>query len=100
MIVWIIGLILSFLGILLFKKSRIKAKDGSWDRPAEPERPVLKVWSLFLFILGALLPVFNILMGIIMVVCWAISVYDDGDWICKKSSIENRIVQLLNKPIK
>ena len=100
MIVWIIGLILSFLGILLFKKSRIKAKDRSWDRPAEPERPVLKVWSLFLFILGALLPVFNILMGIIMVVCWAISVYDDGDWICKESSIENRIVQLLNKPIK
>lgn len=93
-IVWIIGLILSFLGILLFKNSRIK------DRWGKPERPVLRVWSLLLFILGALLPVFNIFMGIVMMVYWAISVYGDGNWICKENSFENKVVQLLNKPIK
>ncbi len=97
-IAWVIGLILSFLGILLFKNSRIKAKDTFCGYI--PERPVLKVWSLFLFILGALLPIFNIFMGIIMIVLWGVSVYGNKDWICKDDSIENRIVQLLNKPIK
>lgn len=95
---WVIGLILSFLGILLFKNSRIKAKDTFCGYI--PERPVLKVWSLFLFILGALLPVFNIFIGIVMIVFWDVSVYGDKDWICKDDFIGNRIVQLLNKPIK
>lgn len=98
--VWIIGLILSFLGILLFKNSRIKATRQTWDTPAKPERPVLRVWSLLLFILGALLPIFNIFMGVGMIVCWFISVYVDGDWSYKDNSFENRVVQLLNKPIK
>lgn len=95
---WVIGIILSFLGILLFKNSRIKAKDTFCGYI--PERPVLKVWSLFLFILGALLPVFNIFMGIVMIAFWDISVYSDKSWICKDDFIGNRIVQLLNKPIK
>lgn len=96
---WIVGLILSFLGILLFKNSRIKAKD-SWGKPAKPNRPVLRVWSLLLFILGALLPVFGIFMGLVMIVWWAISVFGDGTWLCKENSFENKVVQLLNKPIK
>lgn len=99
-IVWVIGLILSFLGILLFKNSRMKASKDSWGDIITPERPILRVWSLLLFILGALLPVFNIFMGLVMIVWWAISVCNDGDWLYKDNSLENRIVQLLNKPIK
>ena len=97
---WIIGLILSFLGILLFKNSRIKATKQTWDTPEKPERPILRVWSLLLFILGALLPAFNIFMGVGMIAYWSISVYGIGDWSCKDNSFENRVVQLLNKPIK
>ncbi len=96
-IAWVIGLILSFLGILLFKNSRIKATEQIWDIP---EEPILKVWSILLLILGGLLPVFNIFMGLAMIIWWAVSVYSEGDWVCKEDSLENRIAQLLNKPIK
>lgn len=98
-IAWVIGLILSFLGILLLKNSRIKANERTWDQPARPERPVLKVWSLFLLILGALVPIFNIIMGVIIVVVWAVCVYGEKCWLGKEDSIADKIVKLLNKPI-
>lgn len=97
---WLIGLILSLLGIYIFKGSRIKASSKTWDKPAKPERPVLKVWSIFLFILGALVPILNIIMAIVMVVFWAICVYGEECWLCNENSIANKIVQFLNKPIK
>lgn len=97
---WVIGLILSLLGIYLFKGSRIEASSSTWDKPAKPERPVLKVWSMFLFILGALVPIFNIIMAIAMIMFWAICVYGEECWLCNENSIANKIVQFLNKPIK
>lgn len=97
---WLIGLILSLLGIYLFKGSRLAPKRNWSGDIIEPERPVLKVWSTFLFILGALVPILNIIMAIVMVVFWAICVYGEECWLCNENSIANKIVQFLNKPIK
>lgn len=96
MIVWVIGLILSFLGIYLFKNSRIKATRGYY---AKPERPVLKVWSLLLFILGALVPILNIIMGLVMIIRWTIFVYRDEDWSYKEGSVADKVIKFLNKSV-
>jgi Co/Zn/Cd efflux system component len=100
MIVWIIGLILSFLGIYLFKNSRHEACGKTWEHPALPERPVLKVWSLFLFILGALIPIINIIMAIVMIIWWAIAVYGEEEWLFKENSIADKFMKFLSKPVK
>lgn len=92
---WIIGLILSILGISFFKNSRIK-ETRTWGE-IKPERTVLKLWSLSLFIIGAVIPIFNILMGIVMIIWWAISVYGDKEWIYTKQ--DSKIIKFLNKPI-
>lgn len=98
-VAWLIGLILSLLGIYLFKGSRIKAVKMSWGEVIEPERPVLKVWSTFLFILGALVPIFNIIMAGVMIIFWATSVYNEKNWLYKEGTIVDKFVKLLNKPI-
>ena len=85
----VIGLILSLLGIYLFKGSRTRSGE-----------PILRVWSLLLYFLGALMRLFNILMGIVMIVYWSISVYGDRDWTYPEKSIVNKIAQFLNKSVK
>lgn len=96
---WLVGLILSLLGIYLFKGSRVKAVKNSWGEVIRPEKPVLRVWSTFLFILGALVPIFNIFMAGVMIVFWVISVYSEKDWLYKEGTIADKFVKLLNKPI-
>lgn len=98
-IAWLIGLILSLLGIYLFKGSRVKAVKRSWGEVIRPERPVLKVWSTFLFILGALVPILNIIMAGVMISFWAMAVYNEKDWLYKEGTIVDKFVKLLNKPI-
>lgn len=98
-IAWVIGLILSFLGIYLFKGSRVKTVKSRWGDTIRPERPVLKVWSISLFILGALVPIINIIMAGIMIFIWAMNVYRDEDWLYKENTIVDKFVKLLNKPI-
>lgn len=100
MIAWIIGLILSLLGIYLFKGSRTPDKKDYYGKVTRPGGPILKVWSLLLYLLGALVPIFNILMGIVMIIWWAIAVYGDEDWVYSEESIANKIVQFLNKSVK
>ena len=90
-ITWIIGLILSFLAIWLLKGSR-KTKNYYGQKG----EPVLKVWSLILYVLGGLIPIFNILMAIIVIVYWAISVYGDGNWEYTRNAW---FVSFLTKPI-
>lgn len=98
---WIIGLILSFLGIYLFKGSRLPAQKGYYGQiDMKPIRPVLKVWSLVLYILGALIPIFNILMGLVMIVWWAAAVYGDESWEYSETSVAHKVMQFLNKSIK
>lgn len=97
---WIIGLILSLLGIYLLKGSRAKADQGSWGKPARPERPVLRVWSAFLLILVALVPIINIIIGSVIIIFWTIAVYGDKFWLYKEGTIVDKFVKLLNKSIK
>lgn len=99
MTAWLIGLILSFLGIYLYKGSRTQAREGTWNKPAEPERSILKVWSLLLCLLGAIVPILNIFMGLVMIVYWAIAVHGDETWVYPETSIANKIVQFFNKSI-
>lgn len=99
-IAWVIGLILSFLGIYLFKGSRRPDKLDYYGQVRTPGKPILKVWSLFLCFLGAIVPILNIFMGLIMIIYWAVSVYGDEDWVYSGTSIVNKVVQFLNKPIK
>lgn len=96
---WIIGLILSLFGIYLFKGSRLAPKRNWSGDIIEPERPVLKVWSAFLFILGASVPIFNIIMAGCIIIVWAVSVYNEKDWLYKEGTIVDKFVKLLNKPI-
>lgn len=100
MTVWIIGLILSFLGIYLFKGSRTQDIKKTWNNPPEPGKQILRVWSLLLYVLGAVIPIFNILMGLMMIIYWAMSVYGDKCWVYSESSIANKIMLFLNKPIR
>lgn len=98
--VWVIGLILSLLGIYLFKGSRIKATGKTWDKPAMPERPVLKVWHTILYLIGALIPILAIFMAVVMIIFWAVEVYGEEDWTYPSSSMASKVMTLLNKPIK
>lgn len=98
-VAWLIGLILSLLGIYLFKGSRVKAVKRNWGEVIKPERPVLKVWNTFLFILGALVPILNIIMAGVMISFWAMAVYNEKDWLYKEGTIVDKFVKLLNKPI-
>lgn len=93
-IAWIIGLLLSLLGIWVFKNSRkITWRNGEIiDR-----EPVLKVWSLLLLLLPAIVPLVNIFEFIIMIVWWYLSVYNVHDWEFVKK--DNKLIQFLNKPI-
>ena len=96
-VAWFIGLLLSFLGIWLLKNSRVKANKKTWDKPARPERPVLRVWSLALLVIGGLIPILNIILALFVIVLWIISVYYDSDWEFTKK--DNKLLQFLNKPI-
>lgn len=96
-ITWIIGIILTFIAIWLLKGSRRVERERAWDKPYRPEEPILRVWSLILYILGGLIPIGNIVMAVIVIVYWAISVYGDKDWKYIRSAW---FVSLLNKPIK
>lgn len=95
MVAWVIGVVLSFLGIYLYKGSRLSVVNRSWEN-----KTVLRMWSLILFLIGSLIPFFNIAMAIIMVIWWVISVYVEEFWVYPKDSAANRFIQFLNKPIK
>ena len=81
----------------LLKGSRRVERERTWDKPYRPEEPVLRVWSLILYILGGLIPIGNIIMAGVVIVVWAVSVYCEEDWKYTRSAW---FVSLLNKPIK
>lgn len=87
---WIIGLLLSFLGIWFLKNSRIKANKKTWDKPARPERPVLRAWSLALLVIGGLVPILNIILALCIIVWWIVSIYGDKDWVFTKGDTNLR----------
>lgn len=91
---------MNLLGIYLFKGSRTKAIKETWNRPAKPERPVLKVWHTILYLIGAMMPILAIIMALTMIVFWAIKVYSEEDWTYPDSSIVSKLVEFLNKPVK
>lgn len=95
-VVWIIGLLLCFLGIWLLKNSRIPAY--TWCGEVRPERPVLKMWVLLSLIIPAIIPIISIIEGIIVIIRWGIAVYGEGDW--KFTKEDNKVLRFLNKPIK
>lgn len=88
---WIIGLILSILGIWFLKDSRTNPRWGS------EKKPVLKLWALILFIIGAIIPIFNIFMGVIIIIWWAVVTYAEKDWIYTKQ--DSKLFKFLNKSI-
>lgn len=90
-IAWVIGLILSFLGIWFLKNSRVTV---SWRN--KTERPVLKMWVLLLLLIGAITPFINIIIGLATIVWWNISICD-GDW--EFTQKNHKLLQFLNKPI-
>lgn len=96
-VVWVIGLLLSFLGIWFLKNSRVKANERTWDKSAKPERPVLRVWILILLVIVGLIPILNIALALCVIAWWIISVYGDKCW--KFTKGDNKLLQFLNKPI-
>lgn len=92
---WFIGVILSCLGIWLLKNSRYV----SWKRSGKEEKePVLKMWILILLMICTMIPIFNGIMGLIVIAYWTIEVLITGDWKFAKGN--NKLVQFLKKPIK
>lgn len=96
-VAWLIGLILSFLGIWFLKNSRTCTKKNYYGQVTCPGGPILKVWSLSLLAVGTAVPILNILVGLCTTIWWAISVYGDKDWEFTKG--DNKLIQFLNKPI-
>lgn len=93
-VAWFIGVILSCLGIWLLKNSRYV----SWEYSGkEEEEPVLKMWTLILLMICTMIPIFNGIMGLIVIAYWAIEVLITGDW--KFAKENNKLVQFLKKPI-
>lgn len=96
-IAWIIGLLLSLLGIW-FLKGSIKPA-FVWDGIVErPERPILRMWLLILLLIGSIIPIINILEGLSIIIVWAIATYLEEDWEFTKEN--NKLIQFLNKPIR
>lgn len=94
-VAWFIGVILSCLGIWLLKNSRYV----SWNYSGkEEEEPVLKIWILILLMICTMIPIFNGIMGLIVIAYWAIEVLITGNW--KVAGECNKLVQFLKKPIK
>lgn len=93
-IVWVIGLILSFLGLWLLKNSR---GSGRWYSSPEKGKPVLKVWSFTLLFICSIIPILGIFAGIAMIVGFLIQ-RGEGDWEFEKK--DNRFIRFLNKPVK
>lgn len=91
-VAWFIGIILSCLGIWLFKNSRW----NKWMNP-EDKQPVLKMWVLILLMIGAVIPGLNVVVGSAVIMWWIIAV-TTGDWSFTKG--DNKLVRFLNKPIK
>lgn len=96
-ITWIIGLILSILGIYLLKISRTRAITR-YGSVVKGEEPILKVWNLIILLLCAIMPIFNIFVGAIVITYWSISIYSDEDWKCI-NPFPDKVKQFLNKPI-
>lgn len=94
MIVWVIGLILSFLGLWLLKNSR---GSGRWYSSPEKGKPILKVWSFTLLFICSIIPILDIIAGIAMIVGFFIQ-YVEGSWKFEKK--DNWFIRFLNKPIK
>ena len=92
-IAWIIGLLLSFLGIWFLKNSR---QTKRWNNP-KGGQPILKMWGLILSLIGAIIPIINIIMGASIIIWWIIATYGEEDWEFTKS--DNKLIQFLNKPI-
>ena len=92
-VAWFIGVILSCLGIWLLKNSRYV----SWKCSGKEEEPVLKMWILLLLMICTVIPIFNGIMGLIIIAYWAIEVLITGNW--KLAGKSNKLVQFLNKPI-
>ena len=94
-VAWFIGVILSCLGIWLLKNSRYV----SWKRSGKEEKePVLKMWILILLMICTMIPIFNGIMGLIVIAYWAIEVLITRNW--KVAGEGNKLVQFLKKPIK
>lgn len=92
-IVWIIGLLLSLLGIWFLKNSR---QTKRWGNP-EGGQAILKMWGLILLLIGAVIPILNMMVGFAIIMWWIIATYGNEDWEFIKS--DNKIVKFLNKPI-
>lgn len=84
---------MSCLGIWLLKNSRYI----SWKCSGKEEKPVLKMWILLLLMICTMIPIFNGIMGLIIIAYWAIEVLITGNW--KLAGKSSKLVQFLNKPI-
>ena len=85
-IAWIIGVLINIIVIVLLKNTRNLYNE-----------PILRVWLFLLLCLVAIIPIFNILLGIIALIVIIIGIGID-DWYIDLP--ENKIFQFLNKPIK
>lgn len=56
------------------------------------------MWILILLMICTMIPIFNVIMGLIIIAYWAIEVLITGDWEFAKEN--NKLVQFLKKPIK
>ena len=60
-------------------------------------QPVLKMWVLILLMIGTVIPSFNIVVGLTVIIWWTTAVIT-RNW--KVAGEGNKLVQFLKKPIK
>lgn len=95
-VAFIIGVILTLLVIWILKGTRT-VPSCSWGKPAKGEEPILKVWSVLLLLLAAVIPLINIIVAVVMLIVWAIQIWCEDDW--KYIRPKGKIAKFLNKPI-
>ena len=91
-VAWFIGVILSCLGIWLFKNSRYNQRLST-----KYKQPVLEMWALILLMVCTIIPIVNTIAGFTVIVGWTIAVITDELRFIKG---DNKLVQFLKKPIK
>ena len=93
LIAYIIGIILNLIVIYLLKGSRYPEVNNTFE-PYKPERPVLKVWSLILIIMG-FIPIFNLITAYILIMYWSLALNVKS----LKYTRSIKFLLWLNKPI-
>lgn len=99
-ICYIIGAILSFLGIYILKNSRVLVRVGYYaGQKVIDKKPCLRMWAVILAIICNIIPFTGIVFGVVIFITAIITFTDNEmEFLCPNRL--KSITNFLNKPVK